>query len=160
MHPLDTLDRRKMAQEDEGLGYCNITKCCTEVCPEGIHITDNGIIPMKERVVDTKYDPVFLGLKIGRRKDRRPVGPAGGNGPSPIKRPGSPSTPSPATTDVAAHTSALAPAPPKTEADKGGILGPSVPAPGEQMKMALPAVGAAAGVGFLAWAINRSRRKK
>ena len=89
MHPLDTLDRRQMAQADEGLGYCNITKCCTEVCPEGIHITDNGIIPLKERVVDTKYDPVFLGLRIGRRKDRRPVGPAGGNGASPIKRPGS-----------------------------------------------------------------------
>ena len=71
---------RTLAQEDEGLGYCNITKCCTEVCPENIKITDNAIIPMKERVVDTKYDPVlFLGSKIGRRKDRRtPVGPAGG----------------------------------------------------------------------------------
>src|SRR4051794_15216642 len=87
MHPLDTVDRRQMAQEDEGLGYCNITKCCTEVCPENIHITDNGIIPLKERVVDTKYDPVFLGLRIGRRKDRRVVGPAAGNGASPIKRP-------------------------------------------------------------------------
>jgi hypothetical protein len=41
-----------------GLGMCNITKCCTEVCPEDIHITDNGIIPLKERVVTTKYDPV------------------------------------------------------------------------------------------------------
>src|SRR5437764_2611010 len=89
MHPLDTLDRRQMAQKDEGIGYCNNSKCCKELCPEGIHITDNGIIPLKERVVDTKYDPVFLGLKIGRRKDRRPVGPAGGNGASPIKRPGS-----------------------------------------------------------------------
>jgi succinate dehydrogenase / fumarate reductase iron-sulfur subunit len=59
MHPLDTLDRKREAQEDHGLGYCNITKCCTEVCPEGIHITDNAIIPMKERVVDTKYDPAF-----------------------------------------------------------------------------------------------------
>ncbi len=38
-------------------GMCNITKCCTEVCPEGIKITDNAIIPMKERVVDRKYDP-------------------------------------------------------------------------------------------------------
>src|SRR5437763_4953501 len=92
MHPLDTVDRRRMAQEDEGLGYCNITKCCTEVCPEGIHITDNGIIPLKERVVDTKYDPVFIGLRIGRRKDRQVVGPAGGSGPSPIKRPGGPPT--------------------------------------------------------------------
>src|SRR5512146_2148563 len=92
MHPLDTLDRRQMAQHDEGLGYCNITKCCTEVCPENIHITDNGIIPLKERVVDTKYDPVFIGLRIGRRKDRRVVGPAGGSGPSPIKRPAPPGT--------------------------------------------------------------------
>src|SRR6201992_3239643 len=69
MHPLDTEDRQHMVQEEEGLGYCNITKCCTEVCPENIKITDNAIIPMKERVVDTKYDPiVFLGSKIGRRK--------------------------------------------------------------------------------------------
>jgi len=58
MHPLDTLDRKDMAQEDFGLGYCNITKCCTEVCPEHIKITDNAIIPMKERVADRKYDPV------------------------------------------------------------------------------------------------------
>ena len=72
MHPLDTVDRRKTSQEDAGLGYCNITKCCTEVCPEGIHITDNAIIPMKERVVDRTYDPlVWLGSKIGLRdKDR------------------------------------------------------------------------------------------
>ncbi|MDT7545258.1 MAG: succinate dehydrogenase / fumarate reductase, iron-sulfur subunit, partial [Actinomycetota bacterium] len=68
MHPLDNLDRRKVAQEDFGLGMCNITKCCSEVCPEGIHLTDNGIIPLKERVVDRKYDPItWLGAKIGRR---------------------------------------------------------------------------------------------
>jgi len=89
MHPLDTVDRKNTAQEDAGLGYCNITKCCSEVCPENIHITDNGIIPLKERVVDVKYDPVvFIAKKIGLRKDsgRTPVGPAGG-GPSPIKHP-------------------------------------------------------------------------
>ncbi len=68
MHPLDTLDRKREAQETHGLGQCNITKCCTEVCPEHIHITDNAIIPMKERVVDTMYDPLmWLGNKIGRR---------------------------------------------------------------------------------------------
>ncbi len=68
MHPLDDLDRRKVTQENFGIGMCNITKCCTKVCPEGIHITDNGIIPMKERVVDRKYDPLtWLGAKIGRR---------------------------------------------------------------------------------------------
>src|ERR1700677_4768587 len=58
MHPNDGLDRQKMVQDERGLGMCNITKCCTEVCPENIKITDNGIIPMKERVVDVKYDPV------------------------------------------------------------------------------------------------------
>ena len=69
MHPLDArTDRREYAQSDMGLGFCNITKCCTEVCPEHIKITDNGIIPMKERVVDRRYDPlVWLGNKIFRR---------------------------------------------------------------------------------------------
>jgi succinate dehydrogenase / fumarate reductase iron-sulfur subunit len=68
MHPADTADRRDSAQEDFGLGYCNITKCCTEVCPEGIKITDNALIPMKERVAGRKYDPlVWLGSKISRR---------------------------------------------------------------------------------------------
>jgi succinate dehydrogenase / fumarate reductase iron-sulfur subunit len=70
MHPLDALDRQKQAQEEFGLGLCNITKCCTEVCPEHIKITDNALIPMKERVVDRKYDPlVWLGSKITRRKN-------------------------------------------------------------------------------------------
>ncbi|WP_280468765.1 succinate dehydrogenase/fumarate reductase iron-sulfur subunit [Nocardia cyriacigeorgica] len=68
MHPLDVADRRDMAQDEHGLGYCNITKCCTEVCPEHIKITDNALIPMKERVVDRKYDPlVWLGNKLFRR---------------------------------------------------------------------------------------------
>jgi succinate dehydrogenase / fumarate reductase iron-sulfur subunit len=69
MHPLDARDDRKeYAKEEQGLGYCNITKCCTEVCPEHIKITDNAIIPMKERVVDNRYDPlVWLGRKIFRR---------------------------------------------------------------------------------------------
>jgi succinate dehydrogenase / fumarate reductase iron-sulfur subunit len=69
MHPLDArTDRKEYAQASMGLGYCNITKCCTEVCPEHIKITDNAIIPMKERVVDKRYDPlVWLGRKIFRR---------------------------------------------------------------------------------------------
>jgi succinate dehydrogenase / fumarate reductase iron-sulfur subunit len=69
MHPLDAGgDRKEFAKEEQGLGYCNITKCCTEVCPEHIKITDNAIIPMKERVVDNRYDPlVWLGRKIFRR---------------------------------------------------------------------------------------------
>ena len=68
MHPLDTIDRIPAIRNDFGSGYCNITRCCTEVCPEHINITDNGIIPMKERVVDRKFDPlVWLGSKIRRR---------------------------------------------------------------------------------------------
>jgi succinate dehydrogenase / fumarate reductase, iron-sulfur subunit len=68
MHPLDTADRRRAAQDEHGLGLCNITKCCTEVCPEHIKITDNALIPLKERVVDRRYDPVvWLGNKIRRR---------------------------------------------------------------------------------------------
>ena len=59
MHPLDTNDRMELIKQQAGLGLCNITKCCTEVCPEHIHITDNGIIPLKERVVDNFYDPVL-----------------------------------------------------------------------------------------------------
>jgi succinate dehydrogenase / fumarate reductase iron-sulfur subunit len=71
MHPLDArTDRKEYAQASMGLGYCNITKCCTEVCPEHIKITDNAIIPMKERVVDRQYDPlVWLGRKIRRRDE-------------------------------------------------------------------------------------------
>ena len=71
MHPLDTGDRRDMLQEQNGLGLCNITKCCSEVCPEGIHITDNAIIPLKERVVDRKYDPIaWLARTIKARRSR------------------------------------------------------------------------------------------
>jgi len=60
MHPLDGLDRTKMLKDELGIGLCNITKCCTEVCPEEIHITDNAIIPLKERVVDEFYDPLTM----------------------------------------------------------------------------------------------------
>ena len=58
MNPLDTEDRVPELKDQHGIGYCNITKCCTKVCPEHIHITDNAIIPLKERVVDRFYDPV------------------------------------------------------------------------------------------------------
>ncbi len=58
MHPLDTEDRIADLKNEDGIGYCNITKCCTKVCPEHIGITDNAIIPMKERVVDEFYDPM------------------------------------------------------------------------------------------------------
>ncbi|MCL1871882.1 MAG: succinate dehydrogenase/fumarate reductase iron-sulfur subunit [Promicromonosporaceae bacterium] len=69
MHPLDVADRVPAAQDEHGLGLCNITKCCTDVCPEGIKITDNALIPMKERVADRRYDPlVWLGRTISRRR--------------------------------------------------------------------------------------------
>jgi len=58
MHPIDAADRSGFLKDQAGIGLCNITKCCTEVCPEGIHITDNAIIPLKERVVDRFYDPL------------------------------------------------------------------------------------------------------
>jgi succinate dehydrogenase / fumarate reductase iron-sulfur subunit len=58
MHPLDTADRLKDLKDEHGIGLCNITKCCTTVCPESITITDNAIIPLKERVVDEFFDPV------------------------------------------------------------------------------------------------------
>ena len=73
MHPLDSADRIPEIRKTFGSGLCNITRCCTEVCPEHINITDNGIIPLKERVVDRYYDPVlWLWRKItgsdGKRK--------------------------------------------------------------------------------------------
>ncbi len=69
MHPLDTADRRELIRLEAGLGFCNITKCCTEVCPEHIHITDNAIIPLKERIVTEYYDPVVWALrKLGMRR--------------------------------------------------------------------------------------------
>jgi succinate dehydrogenase / fumarate reductase, iron-sulfur subunit len=70
MHPLDTNDRLELLKEKAGLGFCNITKCCTEVCPEKIRITDNAIIPLKERVVSEYYDPVLWLLRKVRGKKR------------------------------------------------------------------------------------------
>lgn len=66
MHPLDVGDRLADLKDRHGVGYCNITKCCTTVCPEGIAITDNAIIPLKERVVDRFYDPVRRLLRVVR----------------------------------------------------------------------------------------------
>lgn len=85
MHPLDDLNRREMLHEEAGVGFCNITKCCQEVCPAHIHITDNAIIPLKERVADEYYDPVknlirnIFGLKKPN-KDKTPA-------PEPIAAP-------------------------------------------------------------------------
>lgn len=70
MHPLDTENRLKDLKDDHAIGLCNITKCCTTVCPEHITITDNAIIPLKERVVDEFYDPMvkLVRLVMGKRE--------------------------------------------------------------------------------------------
>jgi succinate dehydrogenase / fumarate reductase iron-sulfur subunit len=60
---------RQMIREEAGVGFCNITKCCTEVCPEHIHITDNGIIPLKERVADVSFDPIMWVARKIRRQE-------------------------------------------------------------------------------------------
>jgi succinate dehydrogenase / fumarate reductase, iron-sulfur subunit len=73
MHPLDTKSRGEDIKDKHNVGYCNITKCCTNVCPEEIHITDNAIIPLKERVVDEFYDPLrMLVTKIFGSSGRQP----------------------------------------------------------------------------------------
>jgi succinate dehydrogenase / fumarate reductase iron-sulfur subunit len=66
MHPLDTEDREQDLKDEHAIGYCNITKCCTVVCPEHITITDNAIIPLKERVADRFYDPIRRMFRIVR----------------------------------------------------------------------------------------------
>ncbi|MEX2148039.1 MAG: succinate dehydrogenase/fumarate reductase iron-sulfur subunit [Candidatus Rokuibacteriota bacterium] len=72
MHPLDTNNRTDFVREQAGVGLCNITKCCTEVCPEHIHITDNGIIPMKERMADN-FDPIVWLLRKFRGARKEPA---------------------------------------------------------------------------------------
>ena len=72
MHPLDVEDRVPELRQAHGIGYCNITKCCTKVCPEHITITDNAIIPLKERVVDEFFDPLGRLVKIFSRKKEAP----------------------------------------------------------------------------------------
>jgi len=69
MHPLDTANRVPQLKAEHGVGFCNITKCCTKVCPESITITDNAIIPLKERVIDQLYDPVAKLFRLIRRRD-------------------------------------------------------------------------------------------
>jgi succinate dehydrogenase / fumarate reductase iron-sulfur subunit len=71
MHPLDTGDRVKDLKEQHGISLCNITKCCTKVCPEHITITDNAIIPLKERVVDEFYDPIQKLIRLFVRPNRK-----------------------------------------------------------------------------------------
>ena len=75
MHPLDVEDRREELKNQDGIGYCNITKCCTRVCPEHITITDNAIIPLKERVVDRAYDPLTRLVQLVRGDKKKLDGP-------------------------------------------------------------------------------------
>jgi succinate dehydrogenase / fumarate reductase iron-sulfur subunit len=63
MHPMDVADRREQLHGEAGVQYCNITKCCEELCPEHIHITDNAIIPLKERVADLRWDPLRWAIR-------------------------------------------------------------------------------------------------
>ena len=66
MNPLDAADRVPELRDRHGVGFCNITRCCTKVCPEHITITENAIIPLKERVVDRFYDPLTRLLRVFR----------------------------------------------------------------------------------------------
>src|SRR5436190_20829360 len=68
MNPIDADRRARSLDKEHGIGYCNITKCCTKVCPEGITITDNAIIPLKERVIDQLYDPVAKLFRVLRSR--------------------------------------------------------------------------------------------
>ena len=74
LHPMDRADRRRYLKDEGNIGYCNITKCCTEVCPEHIKITDNAIIPLKERVVDAHYDPLAAAWRAIAGTGRRATG--------------------------------------------------------------------------------------
>jgi succinate dehydrogenase / fumarate reductase iron-sulfur subunit len=98
MHPVDEDDRKSYLRDGGGIGYCNITKCCTDVCPEHIRITDNAIIPLKERVADEYYDPFRLLWRKLRGQAGAPEGErsAPGATPGPSADPASPSSTDPA----------------------------------------------------------------
>ena len=104
MHPIDQADRMPYLRRKAGIGYCNITKCCTEVCPEHIKITDNAIIPLKERVADEYYDPFRLlwrklrgqptrRMPEGRARGRRAIAPRRAEQPRAMPPTPRPSTP-------------------------------------------------------------------
>jgi succinate dehydrogenase / fumarate reductase iron-sulfur subunit len=80
MHPLDGVNRLPLVEGQAGVGLCNITKCCSVVCPEGIHITDNAIIPLKERVID-QHDPLIKLFNRGKRKHKKTPETPEGRGP-------------------------------------------------------------------------------
>lgn len=53
MHPYGS-NQNSATAEKSGIGYCNVTKCCQTACPEKIMITDNAIIPLKEKIAESK----------------------------------------------------------------------------------------------------------
>jgi len=107
MHPIDQVDRRQYLKDSGGIGYCNITKCCTEVCPEHIKITDNGIIPLKERVADAYYDPLQWAWRKLRGREATGAGTELPVLPAPV---GAPPPPAAATTPTDATATESAPA--------------------------------------------------
>jgi len=94
MHPMDQADRLEHLRGEGGIGYCNITKCCTEVCPEHIKITDNAIIPLKERIADRHFDPLMTIWRWLRKAtvDPRVDLPPAGTPPPPPGAPPAPAT--------------------------------------------------------------------
>jgi succinate dehydrogenase / fumarate reductase iron-sulfur subunit len=125
MHPLDTNDRRALIREKHAIGLCNITKCCTEVCPEHIHITDNAIIPLKERVVDVRYDPIaWLGRKMRRKPKPKTADEAFKDTPAYRASVASPTVTTPAGASPATAAAATATATAATIATAGGTSTP------------------------------------
>jgi succinate dehydrogenase / fumarate reductase iron-sulfur subunit len=114
MHPIDTADRTAHLKDEGGIGYCNITKCCTEVCPEHIKITDNAIIPLKERVADKYYDPIQMAWRKLTGKGSADGGQADTGAPV---FPGRPERARPADTETAGKA---APAPTAGDASADG----------------------------------------
>ncbi|MBI4020042.1 MAG: 2Fe-2S iron-sulfur cluster binding domain-containing protein [Candidatus Aenigmarchaeota archaeon] len=64
LHPRNTLDRVPLL-EGAGVNFCNVTRCCQQVCPQEIHITTNGIIPLKEAFISEKG---LIARLLGRNK--------------------------------------------------------------------------------------------
>ena len=98
MNPIDSADRLEDLKDKNGIGYCNITKCCSDVCPEGIKITDNAIIPLKERVADRYYDPIQAIWRRLRGRGAKPAAPAGVTAPTALSA--APTSVDPADLDV------------------------------------------------------------
>jgi succinate dehydrogenase / fumarate reductase, iron-sulfur subunit len=129
LHPIDQADRRRYLKDSGGIGYCNITKCCTEVCPEHIKITDNAIIPLKERVVDEFYDPIqwFWRKLRGRPEEASqpvelPVLHATGGTPTAVAEPDTTTAPEPVAKPPRTRRPRTATAPPM---EPSGAVEPS-----------------------------------